>query len=303
MLAVATAALLMWFGAAPAGAAPADDSADVGFIRDMSIHHAQAVQMANIIRDRTEDPALLLLSQDIATTQQGQIGRMSGWLDVWGLRISSTLPRMGWMHGGVAVDPMPGMATSAEVAELQTLPVPEAEIRFFQLMIAHHLGGVDMAEAQLELGDEPLVLELAAKIVETQEAEVTLMTDMLAERGAEPLAPPENIDATADGHAHGSTGDKASAADRAAAAADDDDTPVAVIALAAAAGALAGAFATILLTSRRRHPVAAGTTPASDPARRPPGQSRTAWWWSIMSANTSSMKSATSGVTPPGTPP
>ncbi len=269
-LVAAVAAVLVGMGAVPAAAAPADDSADVGFIRDMSVHHAQAVQMANIIRDRTEDPALLLLAQDIATTQQGQIGRMSGWLDVWGLRISSTQPRMGWMHGGVAVDPMPGMATSAEVAELQTLPVPEAEIRFFQLMIAHHQGGVDMAEAELELGDQQLVLDLAAKIVETQKAEVTLMTDMLAERGAAPLPAPENIDAMTDGHSHGSSSaDKPSPSERAAAAAataEDDGTPVAVIALAAVGGALAGAFATILATSRRRHPaVDTGDTSGTDP--------------------------------------
>src|SRR5919199_3686100 len=34
--------------------APADSSAEAGFARDMVVHHAQAVQMAEIVRDRTE---------------------------------------------------------------------------------------------------------------------------------------------------------------------------------------------------------------------------------------------------------
>ena len=39
--------------------------------------------MAEAIRDRTTDPDLKLLATDIALGQQGQIGRMSGWLDEW----------------------------------------------------------------------------------------------------------------------------------------------------------------------------------------------------------------------------
>jgi hypothetical protein len=57
---------------------PAADSVDVGFARDMSIHHEQAVQMAALVYDRTQDEAIRSLAFDILTTQQGQIGMMSG---------------------------------------------------------------------------------------------------------------------------------------------------------------------------------------------------------------------------------
>ena len=76
---------------------PSDTSPEAGFARDMSTHHAQAVAMAEAIRDRTEDPDLKLLATDIALGQQGQIGRMSGWLDEWGLSISSTNAPMAWI--------------------------------------------------------------------------------------------------------------------------------------------------------------------------------------------------------------
>jgi len=59
-------------------ATPANDSAEVGFVRDMSIHHAQAVEMSNIVYRRTEDPEIARIALDIATTQQFQIGMMTG---------------------------------------------------------------------------------------------------------------------------------------------------------------------------------------------------------------------------------
>ena len=63
---------------------PAENSADVGFARDMSDHHIQAVQMASLLYDRTEDEEMRILAYDILTTQQGQIGIMGGYLDAWG---------------------------------------------------------------------------------------------------------------------------------------------------------------------------------------------------------------------------
>jgi uncharacterized protein (DUF305 family) len=57
---------------------PGNDSAEAGFARDMIVHHAQAVQMAEIIRDKTNSDDMRLLAADISLTQQGQIGIMQG---------------------------------------------------------------------------------------------------------------------------------------------------------------------------------------------------------------------------------
>src|SRR5215213_6902728 len=90
--------------------APGEDSAEVGFARDMVVHHAQAVQMAEIVRDRTDSDSMSLLASDISLTQQGQIGIMQGWLQVWGLRVAGLEPAMAWM-GHPTEGLMPGMAT------------------------------------------------------------------------------------------------------------------------------------------------------------------------------------------------
>ncbi|OLT18209.1 hypothetical protein BJF78_12310 [Pseudonocardia sp. CNS-139] len=50
----------------------------------MTVHHQQAVEMASWERDHTTDPVLAQLASDIEATQTGQIGRMQGWLELWG---------------------------------------------------------------------------------------------------------------------------------------------------------------------------------------------------------------------------
>lgn len=79
---------------------PAEDGADVGFARDMQTHHAQAVQMAMIIRDKTTDPTLRAIADDITTSQQHQAGQMYAWLTQWGLPQTGTDKPMAWMTAG-----------------------------------------------------------------------------------------------------------------------------------------------------------------------------------------------------------
>ncbi len=60
----------------------------------------------------------------------------------------------------------------------------EAEILFLELMIDHHKGGVEMAEAVLPLTERPEVTYLADTIVAGQQAEIATMEEMLAARKA-----------------------------------------------------------------------------------------------------------------------
>ncbi|ADG87956.1 DUF305 domain-containing protein [Thermobispora bispora] len=179
--------------------APGDASPEAGFARDMAIHHAQAVEMSFIVRGKTTDEALRTLAYDIITTQSTQRGVFMGWLQQWGLSQASSRPPMAWMSGhghggGATASPRPatgglmaGMATPEEMERLRAATGREAEILFLQLMIRHHVGGVEMAEGVLRLSKREEVRDMAQHIVDSQNAEVTLMKRMLADRGAEPL--------------------------------------------------------------------------------------------------------------------
>lgn len=183
--------LLIAFGAGLAGGdtleTPGDDSAAAGFARDMSTHHAQAVTMAETIRDRTDEEELRLLASDIALTQQSQIGRMQGWLDTWGLPRTGAGPPLAWadLSSGQAMGEMPGMAGADDLATLAEAPVEEAEGLFLELMIRHHTAGVAMAEAALARDVPREVRTLAQGIVESQRSEIDLMRQMLRERARE----------------------------------------------------------------------------------------------------------------------
>ena len=169
--------------------APADWSADAGFARDMQTHHAQAVEMAFLVRDRSDDEELRTVAYDIITSQQQQAGQMYGWLVQWGLPQTGSRPPMAWVGGEHAeahasVDgAMPGMATTAQLDELRAATGVEAERIFLQLMIAHHEGGVAMADAAVADASTPEVQTLAGAISAAQTSEIALLQQLLADRG------------------------------------------------------------------------------------------------------------------------
>jgi uncharacterized protein (DUF305 family) len=184
MAAVAFFGLAVWLYLS--GRQPGDGSAEAGFARDMIVHHAQAVEMAEIVRDRTESEEIRILATYIALTQQAQIGMMQGWLDVWGLPATGTEPAMAWM-GHPMEGRMPGMASPEEVDRLHRLPPEGADELFLRLMIEHHRAAIPMAEAILEETDRPAVEELAGAIASSQRAEIETLQGMLKDMGAPPV--------------------------------------------------------------------------------------------------------------------
>ncbi|MFJ9648735.1 DUF305 domain-containing protein [Streptomyces sp. NPDC101206] len=196
---------------------PAPYSPDAGFARDMAVHHQQAVEMSFVVRDRTQDEAVRSLAYDIANTQANQRGMLLGWLDLWGLpKVLAGEPPMSWMSpgdgagagagghgdghadgsghaghamGGVTARPgalMPGMATRDELAALGAAQGRDAEVLYLQLMTDHHKGGVAMAQGCATQCRTPAERALAQGMVDAQQSELTLMADMLRQRGAAP---------------------------------------------------------------------------------------------------------------------
>jgi uncharacterized protein (DUF305 family) len=175
---------------------PASDSVDVGFSQDMTSHHQQAVTMASWERDHTTDPVLHQLAADIEATQTAQIGRMQGWLELWG---ASALPaggHMAWMTeashdhmpapaGGAAT--MPGMASDEELSALRAASGPQLDVLFLQLMLRHHEGGAGMLQYAADRASVPQVRNLAAQMLRSQTSESDYLRQLLAERGGQPL--------------------------------------------------------------------------------------------------------------------
>jgi uncharacterized protein (DUF305 family) len=166
---------------------PKDNSVEAGFLRDMSTHHAQAVEMAMIAHANSTDPDVVTLAGDIALTQQGQINYMQAWLRDWHLSPTSTESPMTWMPGGpseVVNGLMPGMANPQQLATLRTASGKQLDIQFLQLMRQHHLGGIHMAQEAIDLSKNKNVDWLAGTMVASQQGEITVINDMLKKLGA-----------------------------------------------------------------------------------------------------------------------
>jgi uncharacterized protein (DUF305 family) len=178
---------------------PADDSVDVGFAQDMTVHHNQAIEMATIGYTNAVDPLVKNLAYDILTTQQNQVGQMQGWLALWDKAPLSSGGYMAWMTAdsghsmsGMStetgpVSTMPGMASADDMSRLRTATGSAVDVLFLQLMLRHHQGGLEMMQYGATYAETAAVRQLAQTMVDTQTSEAQLMTQMLSQKGAQPL--------------------------------------------------------------------------------------------------------------------
>ncbi|NUS72696.1 MAG: DUF305 domain-containing protein [Corynebacteriales bacterium] len=168
---------------------PGDDSAEVGFARDMSTHHEQAVEMAMWEYKNGSDSQLNAIAYDIATTQKAQVGIMSAWLSKWDVSQTGTEKPMAWVPGGSHMltenGLMPGMASPDQMKNLRSLTGHDLDVEFCKLMIAHHIGGIHMIDAVLDADDvDSEVRELAEQMKKGQQYEIDVLQNKLQELGA-----------------------------------------------------------------------------------------------------------------------
>ena len=157
---------------------------DVGFLQDMRAHHDQAVSMAFTYLEKPageQDRVLRSIAKTILAEQQFESGYMVGLLlDMGADPANETAQAMAWMDQPVPLERMPGMATEAQMDELQAATGPEADALFVELMTAHHQGGIHMADFAAENGDRRDVRSLAERMAANQRGEIVDLRDALA---------------------------------------------------------------------------------------------------------------------------
>ncbi|WP_018252213.1 DUF305 domain-containing protein [Salinispora mooreana] len=161
---------------------PGDTSAEAGFARDMTTHHAQAVEMGLIAFKHGTDREVQTIGSDIALGQQGDIGIMQAWLRSWELDPTGSEPRMAWVPDGTEMirdGLMPGMATAEQMTQLREARGTEVDVLFLELMITHHIGGIHMVDALLDQSDEKDVVQTAQTMKNTQQTDLTNLRNAL----------------------------------------------------------------------------------------------------------------------------
>jgi uncharacterized protein (DUF305 family) len=164
---------------------------DVVFMQNMIPHHAQAVEMAALVAERTNNDEIKDIAGRITASQADEIEFMRGWLTERGEHApGATEGHAGHGahagHGDLSEEMMlnMGMASMDQMAALAAATGTDFDRQFLTLMIRHHEGAVTMVkDLQLLPGSayDPVLFKFTNDIVNDQTAEIERMNVLLSD--------------------------------------------------------------------------------------------------------------------------
>lgn len=166
-LAAALLALVILSGcSAPNASQGADQIGDTEqmFAEMMIPHHEQAIEMADMVIERSENPEIIALADEIKLAQEPEIELMQTWAGVHA------------GHGGHS--DMAGMLSEAELDQLRATSGTEFEKLFLEAMIKHHEGALEML-SMLDGTQNSIAQTLREQIDSAQRSEIAKMKELL----------------------------------------------------------------------------------------------------------------------------
>jgi len=168
--------------------------ADVRFMQHMIVHHQQALEMSELVENRTNQEDVVTVAEKIIAGQADEIAFMEQWLHDRGEPVRASMTHGSGMgehaaHEGHVM--MAGMATPEQMAELAAAQGTEFDRLFLTLMIAHHEGAVEMVGELLEQpgsASDPLLFRFVGDVENDQTSEIERMDAVLAELSEDPRA-------------------------------------------------------------------------------------------------------------------
>ena len=178
---------------------PPTSPADVKFMQEMIMHHAQAVEMTALIVSHTENKDLRSLGARISHSQSDEIKFMERWLMARGepvlhqLKITdkskhSSMDMSGDMSGHSMVMLMPGMLTIKQMDDLKNARGKDFDQLFLRGMIQHHNGALVMVKQLFDTsgaGQDAELFNFATDVDSGQRAEIKIMETMLEKKPLE----------------------------------------------------------------------------------------------------------------------
>jgi uncharacterized protein (DUF305 family) len=152
---------------------------DEQFAAGMREHHAQAVEMADVVLASDPTPDVADLTERIKAAQTPEIEELDAILEEMGVEAHPYGGHGSAHSSGTAMHE--GMMTDEQMQQLQDADGTEAQRLFLEMMTAHHEGALISAERQLAEGEHDQLREIAQAILDTQRAEIDEMEQLLAE--------------------------------------------------------------------------------------------------------------------------
>jgi uncharacterized protein (DUF305 family) len=151
--------------------------ADVRFMQGMIAHHLQAIEMTDLVADRTSRADVLLLAQRIKASQSDELELMEKWLRDRGEEVPGAHAHHAGDHAR-----MPGMLSRAEIARLAAAAGPEFDRLFLAAMVIHHEGALVMVADLFDTpgaAQEEEIFTFASHVEADQRIEIARMHRLL----------------------------------------------------------------------------------------------------------------------------
>lgn len=149
------------------------------FMRDMIAHHAQALDMAALVPERTSREDIRRLALRIEAGQSDEIALMRRWLSARGHALPEDHGH-GSGHEGHTL--MPGMLNAEQMRRLTGATGETFDRLFLESMIAHHQGALVMVAdlfATDSAGQDVELFHFASSVDADQRAEIARMRQLL----------------------------------------------------------------------------------------------------------------------------
>ncbi|XUU61724.1 DUF305 domain-containing protein [Erythrobacter sp. HA6-11] len=174
---------------------------DVAFMQDMIMHHRQAVEMAELVKGRTNQEDVVSIADRIEASQADEIRFMTEWLQERGQPMSSSgmmdhskmdHSKMGHGEGHSSHQGhhlMQGMLTPEQMAAMAAATGTEFDRLFLSGMIEHHQGAIAMVNDlhdQRGSAADPVMFNFTNDIVSDQNQEIDRMNGVLATLSTDP---------------------------------------------------------------------------------------------------------------------
>lgn len=137
---------------------------DLMFAAMMVPHHEQAIEMSDLALEKSRNPEVIALAEEIKLAQDPEIAEMNSWGD---LDLNS--------HMGHSMD---GMLSEDEMQRLRDVSGAQFDQLFLEGMIKHHEGAIDMAQMVVDSANLR-ASKLGRAIIKTQQQEIAKMKELL----------------------------------------------------------------------------------------------------------------------------
>ncbi|MCH9669753.1 MAG: DUF305 domain-containing protein [Actinomycetia bacterium] len=159
---------------------PAGHNADdVSFAANVIAHSRQAIELTELVSERSTNPELAALASKIAAEQQPEINIMNVFLVQW--RENPELSAdPGAAEGPAQHGQAPaGMVDGETMEKLKSLRGSEFDTLWLKSMIGHTEGALEMANAEIANGANVDAVAMAQSMAATQEAEIERLKQIL----------------------------------------------------------------------------------------------------------------------------